>query len=221
MKKGCTELVFILDRSGSMRGLELDTIGGFNSLIEKQKKQEGEVLVSVVLFDDRQEVLYDRLSLDKVEQMNENQYYVRGCTALLDTLGSSIRHIINVYRYIPREDIPEKTMFIVTTDGLENASHKYNYSEVKRMIEIQKEKGWEFLFLGANMDAVQVAESFGINRNRAVNYECDAQGTALNYEVLDEVISSVRSFHGSATKAMNKNEGWANKIKKDYQKRHK
>ena len=155
MKKGLTELVFIIDRSGSMSGLEADTIGGFNGLLEKQKREEGEAFVSVVLFDDRSEVLYDRVDIRKVEPMNDTQYYVRGCTALLDAVGGAIHHIGNVHKYAREEDVPEKTLFIITTDGLENASRLYSYDKVRRMIERQKEKHhWEFLFLGANIDAV-------------------------------------------------------------------
>lgn len=152
MKKGLTELVFVLDRSGSMSGLESDTIGGFNSLIDKQKKEEGEAVISAVLFDDTTEVLYDRVPLDKIEPMNDRQYYVRGCTALLDAVGGAIHHIGNVHKYAREEDRPEKTLFIITTDGMENASRRYTYEKVKHMLERQKAKyGWEFLFLGANI----------------------------------------------------------------------
>ena len=148
MKKGLTELVMILDRSGSMHGLEKDTIGGFNSMIAKQKEEEGEAYVSVVLFDDENEVLYDRVEIGKVEPMTDRQYYVRGCTALLDAVGGAIRHIGNVHKYARPEDVPEKTLFIITTDGLENASREFSYDKVRRMIEHQKEKyHWEFLFL--------------------------------------------------------------------------
>ena len=172
MRKGLTELVFILDRSGSMSGLEADTIGGFNGLLTKQKKEEGEAYVSVVLFDDRTEVLYDRVDIRKVEPMNDKQYYVRGCTALLDAVGGAIHHIGNVHKYAREEDVPEKTLFIITTDGMENASRAYSYEKVRRMIERQKEKyHWEFLFLGANIDAVSVAGKFGIRADRAVTYE--------------------------------------------------
>ena len=193
MRKGLTEVVFILDRSGSMRDLEADTIGGFNSLIEKQKKEEGEAFISTVLFDDRTEVLYDRVSVSKVEPMNDRQYYVRGCTALLDAVGGAIRHIANVHRYAREEDRPEKTLFIITTDGMENASRRYDSEKVKKMIERQKEKyGWEFLFLGANIDAVETARHFGISEDRAVNYHSDSEGTQLNYEVVSEAICAVR-----------------------------
>ncbi|MBQ2160318.1 MAG: VWA domain-containing protein, partial [Firmicutes bacterium] len=153
MKKGLTEMVFILDRSGSMGGLEKDTIGGYNSMIEKQKKEEGEALVSTVLFDHMQEVIADRVPLDKIKKMTEDEYYVRGCTALLDAVGYAIRHIGNIHKYAREEDVPEKTIFVITTDGLENASKRYSYSDIKRMIKRQEEKyGWEFLFLGANID---------------------------------------------------------------------
>jgi len=193
MKKGLTELVFILDRSGSMSGLEADTIGGFNGLLEKQKKEEGEAFVSVILFDDQTEVLYDRVDLRKIEPMNDSQYYVRGCTALLDAVGGAIHHIRNVHKYAREEDIPEKTLFIITTDGMENASRSYSYDDVRRMVESQKEEHqWEFLFLGANMDAIKTAGRFGIKANRAVTFENDRVGTRLNYEVMSKAVSCAR-----------------------------
>ena len=204
MKKGLTELVMILDRSGSMSGLEADTIGGFNSLIDKQKKEEGEAYVSVVLFDDRSEVLYDRVDIRKIEPMNDKQYYVRGCTALLDAVGGAIHHISTVHKYAREEDVPEKTIFIITnvpektifiitTDGMENASHQYTYEKVRRMIERRKEQyHWEFMFLGANIDAVKEAGRFGINASRAVRYENDSAGTQLNYKVLSHVVGCAR-----------------------------
>lgn len=222
MRKGLTELVFILDRSGSMSGLEADTIGGFNSLINKQKKEDGEALISAVLFDDQTEVLYDRVSLERIEPMNDKQYYVRGCTALLDALGGAIHHIGNVHKYAREEDRPEKTIFIITTDGMENASHRYSYEKVKDMVERQRNKyGWEFLFLGANIDAIAVAGRFGVQANRAVNYECDSAGTRLNYEVLSKAVSRVRAC-GAATAALAFDEcdDWADEIHEDYRNRH-
>lgn len=189
-----TELVFILDRSGSMSGLETDTIGGFNSMIEKQKKEAGEALVSTVLFSNESTVIHDRLPLHRVPRMTEKEYFTRGCTALLDAVGSTIRHIGNIHKYARKEDVPEKTLFIITTDGYENASKSYDYEKVRRMIERQKEKyGWEFLFLGANIDAAAEAKRFGIGADRAVNYKCDEEGTALNYEVIGDAVCSVRA----------------------------
>ena len=189
-----TELVFILDRSGSMSGLERDTIGGFNSMIEKQKKEEGEALVSTVLFDHESAVIHDRLPLDRIPPMTDKEYFTWGSTALLDALGGAIHHIGNVHKYARREDVPEKTLFIITTDGYENSSSRYDYEKVRKMIERQKEKhGWEFLFLGANIDAAAEAKRFGISADRAVNYKCDAAGTALNYEVISDAVCSVRA----------------------------
>lgn len=221
MRKGLTEVVFILDRSGSMRGLEADTIGGFNSMIEKQSKEEGEAYISTVLFDDQSDVLYDRVPVGKVEPMNDNQYYVRGCTALLDALGGAIHHIANVHKYAREEDRPEKTLFIIITDGMENASHKYSFDKVKKMVEKEKEKyGWEFLFLGANIDAIEVAGRFGIGADRAVNYECDREGTALNYKVLSETVSAVRR---SKSRVERDEAVFAccAPIREDYERRHK
>lgn len=221
MKKGLTELVFVLDRSGSMHGLENDTIGGFNSMIEKQKKEDGEAYVSAVLFDDMQEVLYDRVDIHKVEPMTESQYYVRGCTALLDALGCAIHHIGNVHKYAREEDVPEKTIFVITTDGMENASRSYSLEKVRHMVERQKEKyHWEFLFLGANIDAVKEAGRFGIHASRAANYVHDSVGTRLNFDVLSNAISNARAS-GSA-KEMNemfdRDEAMA-PIRRDYEKR--
>lgn len=194
MRKGLTEVVFILDRSGSMSGLEADTIGGFNSMINKQKKEDGEALISTVLFDDAPVILHDRVELQKIEPLNDKQYFVRGCTALLDAVGGAIHHIVNVYKYAKAEDIPEKTIFIITTDGMENSSRKYTYNKVRKMVERQKEKyGWEFIFLGANIDAIKEAGRFGIQASRAVNYECDRMGTELNYQVLNATVSKMRS----------------------------
>lgn len=219
MKKGLTEIVFILDRSGSMSGLERDTIGGYNSLIQKQKKEEGEAIISTVLFDDKVEVLHDRVNLEKIKPMTEGEYYVRGCTALLDAVGGAIHHIGNVHKYARQEDVPEKTLFIITTDGMENASRRYSYEKVKHMIERQKVKfGWEFLFLGANIDAIEVAGRFGIQPERAVNYNCDSEGTAVNYKALSKAVSRVR--HCSVTE-MDVALGcdWKEEIEADYKKR--
>ena len=221
MRKGLTEVVFILDRSGSMRGLEADTIGGFNSMLEKQRKEEGEAYISTVLFDDQTEVLYDRVPIAKTEPMNDSQYYVRGCTALLDAIGGAIHHIGNVHKHAREEDRPEKTLFIITTDGMENASHIYTYDKVKKMVEKKKEKrGWEFLFLGANIDAIEVAGRFGIGADRAVNYECDSAGTALNYQVLSDTVSAVRRSKSKQEAAMVMTACCA-PIREDYKKRHK
>ena len=220
MKKGLTEIVFILDRSGSMSGLEKDTIGGYNSLIKKQKKEEGEAYISTVLFDDSTEVLHDRVGLDKIKPMTEEEYYVRGCTALLDAVGGAIHHIGNVHKYAREEDRPEKTLFIITTDGQENSSRMYTYEKVKRMVERQKKKyGWEFLFLGANIDAVAEAGRFGIKPDRAVNYECDEIGTAVNYRALNKAVSRVRNC---AANEMDKAlaADWKEEIEADYSKRH-
>ena len=208
-----TEIVFILDRSGSMAGLEADTIGGFNSLIQKQKKEDGKAVVSTVLFDDKCKVLHDRKDLKEIAPLTEEDYYVRGCTALLDAVGGAIHHIGNVHKYARAEDRPERTLFIITTDGMENASRKYGYEKVKRMIERQKERyGWEFLFLGANMDAVSVAGRFGIAPERAVRFHCDEKGTELNYRVLSETIANVRC--GAPMEA-----SWKEEIERDYEER--
>ena len=215
MKKNLTEIVFILDRSGSMSGLEADTIGGFNSMIEKQKNAEGKALISTVLFDNTSEVIHDRVSVQSIKPMTRDDYTVRGCTALLDAIGGAIHHIGNVHKYARNEDVPEHTLFVITTDGMENASRRYDSEKVKKMIERQKEKyGWEFLFLGANIDAVETAKHFGISEDRAVNYHSDSEGTQLNYEVLSEAICSVRC---SAPLDAN----WKKRIDEDYESRKK
>ena len=218
MKKGLTEIVFILDRSGSMSGLESDTIGGYNSMIEKQKKEVGEALISTVLFDGQTDVLHDRVPLDKISPITEKEYYVRGSTALLDAVGGAIHHIGNVHKYAREEDVPEKTLFIITTDGMENSSRKYSYDKVKKMIEKQKEKyHWEFIFLGANIDAVGVADRFGVDRQHAVRYECDSAGTALNFQVMNKMVSCARG--AKSAKAMNEafcSEEMLDEVREDY-----
>ena len=194
MKKNLTEIVFILDRSGSMAGLEADTIGGFNSMIEKQRREPGEAYISTVLFDNVSEVLHDRVPLDRIQPMTNRDYYVRGCTALLDAVGGAIHHIGNVHKYAREEDRPEKTIFVITTDGMENASHHYTYEKVKAMIQKEKEKyGWEFLFLGANIDAAREAARFGISQDRAANYHADHMGTGVVYDTVSDAICQVRA----------------------------
>ena len=213
MKKNLTEIIFILDRSGSMAGLEKDTIGGFNAMLEKQKHETGEAIISTVLFDNEIEVIHDRLALDAVPALTEKEYYVRGCTALLDAVGGAIHHIGNVHKYAREEDRPEKTMFVITTDGMENASHRYSYDKVKSMITRQKEKyGWEFLFLGANIDAAKEAARFGIDTDRAANYHADAAGTGVIYEAVSEAVCSIR-----ASKPMSAS--WKKMIDEDFEKR--
>ncbi|MBR5546410.1 MAG: VWA domain-containing protein [Clostridia bacterium] len=193
MKKNLTELVFILDRSGSMSGLESDTIGGFNAMIEKQKKTEGEALVSTVLFSDSSTVLHDRTDIQNVQPITDDDYQVYGCTALLDAIGQAIHHIGNVHKYAREEDRPEKTLFVITTDGMENASRRYTAPEIRAKIERQKQKyGWEFLFLGANIDAVETARRYGISEDRAVTYRSDSVGTRLNYQAVSQAVTSVR-----------------------------
>ena len=194
MKKNLTELVFILDRSGSMSGLEKDTIGGFNAMIEKQKKEPGEAYVSTILFDNVSEVLHDRVKLPEVPKMTDRDYTVRGCTALIDAIGGAIHHIANIHKYARPEDVPEKTLFVITTDGMENASRRYTSEQVKRMIEKEKTKyGWEFLFIGANIDAVETGARFGIGRDRVANYVSDSQGTDILYASVNEAVCQVRS----------------------------
>ena len=215
MKKNLTEIVFILDRSGSMAGLEADTIGGFNAMLKKQKRQPGEAIVSTVLFDNDCTVLHDRVNISRIAPMTDKDYYVRGCTALLDAVGGAIHHIGNVHKYARKEDVPEKTLFVITTDGYENASKHYDYDKVRKMIERQKEKyGWEFLFLGANIDAAAEAKRFGISADRAVNYKCDEEGTALNYEVISEAVCSVRACRPLSA-------DWKKRIDEDVKKRGK
>ena len=197
-----------------MGGLESDTIGGYNSMLKKQREAEGEVLVSTVLFDDRSEVLYDRVPLEKMPQMTEKEYYVRGCTALLDAVGGAVRHIGNVHKYAREEDRPEKTIFVITTDGLENASREYTSERVKKMIERQKEKyGWEFIFLGANIDAVETAGRIGISEDRTVNFHNDSIGVTLNYKVLADAVCEMRSCAAPISR------DWKKRIDEDFKKR--
>lgn len=197
MKENLTELVFILDKSGSMHGLESDTIGGFNSLIEKQKKEDGKALVTTILFDDKIEVVHDRVDLEYIRNLNNEQYVTGGSTALLDAVGGAVSHIRKIHKYIRPEDVPAKTLFVITTDGMENASRHYTYDKVKKLIEHQKSKyGWEFIFLGANIDAAETAVSMGISKDRAADYISDRAGTALNYSVISEITSAVRSGKG-------------------------
>ena len=210
-----TEIVFILDRSGSMSGLEKDTIGGFNSLVEKQKKEKGKAYISTVLFDNHSQVLHDRVSVDKINPMTDKDYFVRGSTALLDAIGGAIHHIGNVHKYARAEDRPDKTLFIITTDGMENASRIYTYEKVKQMINRRKEKyGWEFLFIGANIDAVETAARYGIDADRAVNYHADEKGTHILYATVSETICNMRT--NAPIEA-----DWSDEINNDYQKRGK
>lgn len=214
MKDQITELVFILDRSGSMSGLERDTIGGFNSLIERQKKNEGKCYVTTVLFDSQHETIHDRVELSSIKPMTEQDYYVRGCTALLDALGDTITHISDIHKYIREEDVPEQTTFVIMTDGMENASHHYDGSEVRKMIEHKKEKnGWEFLYLAANIDAVETAARMGIRRDRATNYHADKVGTKIAYEAISEAIYNARA--GKPIDA-----DWSEAIRDDYSERN-
>ena len=212
-KNNVTELVFILDRSGSMSGLEADTVGGFNAMIEKQRKEDGECYISTVLFDNYSEVLHDRVKLCDIKPMTEKEYTVRGCTALIDALGGAIRHIGNIHKYARPEDVPAHTVFVITTDGMENASRKYSSDEVKRMIKRQKEKyGWEFLFIGANIDAVETAARYGIDKDRAVNYNADGKGTGILYQTVANAVCNVRS--GERLSA-----DWGADINADFEKR--
>ena len=213
MKKNLTEMVFILDRSGSMAGLEPDTIGGFNAMIEKQKQEEGEALVSTVLFSGESTVIYDRVDIRKVEPLTEKQYHVYGCTALIDAIGQAIHHIGNVHKYAREEDKPEHTIFIITTDGMENASRLYASEEVKKMIEKEKKVyGWEFLFLGANIDAVETAGRFGIGSDRAVRFHNDPRGIRLNYETVSRTVGRMRACAPIES-------NWKEEIEEDYRNR--
>ena len=216
MRKNLTEIVFILDRSGFMAGLEKDTIGGFNAMIAKQRREAGNAYISTVLFDNVSQVLHDRVRLDRVPVMTEKDYYVRGCTALLDAVGEAIRHIGNVHKYAREEDQPEKTIFVITTDGMENASRVYTYEQVKRMIQEKQEKqGWEFLFLGANIDAAREAARFGIRPDRAADYHADHIGTEVIYDTVSDAIGHMR------TNSEPLQAGWKTRIDEDYKSRKK
>ena len=221
MRKGLTEIVFILDRSGSMSGLEADTIGGFNAMIAKQQKEEGEAYVSTILFDDECEVLHDRVPMNQVPTMTDKEYYVRGCTALLDAVGGAIHHIGNVHKYARDEDRPEKTLFVITTDGMENASRRYSYEKVQAMIKKEQEKyGWEFIFIGANIDAIQEAQRFGIRKERAVNYVHDGVGTEMVYRSVNTAVKALRMADACCvTSAMDACD-WQEEINEDYKRRN-
>ena len=217
MKKNLTELVFILDRSGSMGGLEQDTIGGFNATRTRQKEQEGEANVTTILFDHEVQLLHDRFPLKAVAPLTEKDYYVRGCTALLDAIGYGVEKMVNIQRHLPEDERAEKVIFVITTDGLENASKRFGYEKIRRMIEREKERyGWEFLFLGANMDAVQEAARFGIGADRAVRFENDAQGVAVNYHVVSETVCRMRQAACPASIGAE----WKEEIEADFKKRH-
>lgn len=213
MKNNLTELVFILDRSGSMSGLERDTIGGFNSMLEKQKKEEGEAVITTVLFDNKYELLHDRINIRGISPITDKEYFVRGTTALLDAIGKTIRKIENAQKHTLEDERASKVLFVITTDGMENSSTIYSYEKIKRMIEDKKKEfGWEFIFLGANIDAAAAAESIGISRDRATNYNCDSEGTTLNYEVISKTISCLRENDCIS-------DNWKEEIEKDYKKR--
>ena len=213
MKKGLTEVVFILDRSGSMAGLEKDTIGGFNAMLEKQRQGEGTALISTVLFCNDSAVIHDRVDARDVPLLTQKEYFVYGCTALLDAVGGAIHHIGNVHKYAREEDRPERTLLVITTDGMENASRHYDLRRVRAMIERQKARyGWEFLFLGANIDAVDTAARLGIDADRAANFHCDARGTQLNYEAVSDAMSAMRC-------AAPLSADWKERIDSDFQSR--
>ena len=213
MKKGLTEMVFILDRSGSMSGLESDTIGGYNALLAKQQKEPGEAVITTVLFDDQCELLHDRIALRGVAPITDKEYYVRGSTALLDAVGKTINKIGNAQKHTAEAERAEHVVFVITTDGMENASQEYSEEKVSRMIEHQKKKyGWEFIFLGANIDAIGTAARFGIAENRAANYNADSEGTSLNFEVISETMSCVRASRPIA-------ENWKDRIDADFKQR--
>lgn len=214
-----TELVFILDRSGSMRGLESDTIGGFNSMIKRQQEEaDGDAFVSTILFNHESFVLHDRIPLAEVQPLTEKDYQVGGMTALLDAVGDALKHIKTIHKYARAEDVPQKTLFVITTDGMENSSHKFNYKEIKSLIEQQKEKGWEFIFLGANIDAAEVAEHIGIDARRAVNYHSDKIGTRKAYGAMANFMSA---FAAPTFSNLFNDDSWREEIDKDFEERSK
>ena len=212
MKNNLTELVFILDRSGSMSGLESDTIGGFNAMLDKQRKEAGDALITTVLFDNRIELLHDRLPLSVVANITNQDYFVRGSTALLDAIGMAIQKTVQAHIHTAEAHRPTKTMFVIITDGMENASREYRYEQIQRLIEKEKAYGWEFLFLGANIDAIGAASRIGIRADRAVNYHADSEGTQLNYDVVSETVSSFRACQPIA-------DDWKSRIDEDYHRR--
>lgn len=213
MKTNLTELVFILDKSGSMSGLESDTIGGFNAMLKKQQEEPGEAIVTTVLFSDGYELLHDRISIKRLRPITDEDYFVGGCTALLDAIGKTIHKISNDQKYSAEEKRADKVLFVITTDGLENASREYTYDKIRVMVEKQKSKhGWEFIFLGANIDAIATAARFGIDTERAANYHADSEGTRLNYEAVSHFVSDLR-----ASKEISEN--WKEKIEENFARR--
>ena len=213
MKSNLTELVFILDRSGSMAGLEADTIGGYNAMLKKQQKASGEAIVTTVLFDHQYELLHDRINVKGISLLTEKDYEVGGTTALLDAIGFTIQKIVNVQRRTRMEEQAEKVLFVITTDGMENASREFTAEKIRKMVHHQKEHyGWGFLFLGANIDAISTAAQFGIDEDFAVDYHADDVGTQLNYEAVNEAVSSLRSG-----KKIDRN--WKKGIERDYNRR--
>jgi len=213
MKRNLTELVFILDKSGSMAGLEADTIGGYNAMLKKQQKAEGEAIVTTVLFDHEYDLLHDRINVRGISPITEKDYEVGGTTALLDAIGLSIQKIVNVQKRTREDERAEKVLFVITTDGMENASREFTADKIKKMVQFQKEKfGWEFLFLGANIDAISTAERFGIDEDFAVEYHADGEGTQLNYEAVNEAVVNLRS-------GKKIDRSWKKGIERDYNRR--
>lgn len=212
-KNNITELVMILDRSGSMGGLESDTIGGFNSMIEAQKKAEGKVYATTILFDNKTEMLHDRVEVSEIRPMTEKEYFVRGCTALLDAIGMAIEHVENIHKYIRKEDVPSHTVVVINTDGMENASRIFNKAQITEMIQGKEKLGWEFLFMGANMDAVGAAKEIGIPEDRAVQFKCDKKGVRLNYQAASDFVFSMRECEARP------DGGWKSDIEEDVKKR--